>query len=54
MTPYVIIVSETNVYHSNLRIRLIEGDAKSIRLKSNLGKDFAAAVYFYEALSLSS
>ncbi len=44
MNPCVIIVSEANIYHSYLRIRLKEGDAKSLRLKSNRGKDFAAAV----------
>jgi hypothetical protein len=37
--------------HVARRIKLIEGDAKSLRLKSNLGKDFAAAVYFSEAPS---
>jgi hypothetical protein len=28
------------------RIRIIEGNAKSLRLKSNLKKDFGAAIYF--------
>jgi hypothetical protein len=31
--------------HGRSRIRLIEGNAKSLRLKSNLEKDLAAAVY---------
>ncbi len=35
------------------RIRLKEGNAKSFCLKSNLEKDFAAAVYFSEAISMS-
>ncbi len=30
-------------------MRLIEGNAKSLRLKSYLEKDFAAAVYLFEA-----
>jgi hypothetical protein len=32
------------------RIRVIEGNAKSLLHKSNLKKDFAAAVYFTECL----
>jgi hypothetical protein len=31
------------------RVRLIEGNAKSLRLKSDRERDFAAAVYLYEA-----
>jgi hypothetical protein len=33
------------------RIRLIEGNAKSLRRYSNLEKDFAAAVYLLDAPS---
>ncbi len=33
------------------RIRLLEGNAKSLRLNSNLEKDFAAAVYLSNAPS---
>jgi hypothetical protein len=33
------------------RIRLIEGNAKSLREKSNMEKDFSAVVYLSEALS---
>jgi hypothetical protein len=36
------------VPHAYRRIRLVEGNAKSLRLKSNLEKDFAAALYFSE------
>jgi hypothetical protein len=36
---------------SRSRIRLIEGNAKSPRLKSNLEKDLAAAVYLSQAPS---
>jgi hypothetical protein len=34
------------------KISLIEGKAKSRRLKSNLENEFAAAVYLFEAPSL--
>jgi hypothetical protein len=38
-------------YSTRRRIRLIEINAKYLRLKSNLEKDFAAAVYYSEAPS---
>ncbi len=40
------------MYHVSGRISLIEGNAESFRLKSNLEKYFAAAVYLSEAPSL--
>jgi hypothetical protein len=39
------------MYHVAGRISLIEGNAESFRLKSNLEKYFAAAVYLSEAPS---
>jgi hypothetical protein len=41
-----------SIYVSTLWIRPIEGNAKSLRRKSNLHKEFAAAVYLSEGLSL--
>jgi hypothetical protein len=37
--------------HVARRIKLIEGDAKSLRLKSKLEKVIAAAIYFCDAPS---
>jgi hypothetical protein len=39
------------VCHMHRRIRLVEGNAKSLRLKSNLEKDFAAAEQLFIFLS---
>jgi hypothetical protein len=42
---YVLIVENGNA-KNHRRIRLIDGQAKSLCLKSNPEKDFAAAVFF--------
>ncbi len=49
-TTALLLFEQYTVQHR--WIRFIEGDATSLRLKSYLQKDFAAAVYLFEAPSL--